>query len=63
MWYKGTKTECENYNNTVTTGENYSGTTTKWAEPIEINGSFYINKHADYTASMEEVSELPQMAE
>jgi len=62
MYYKGTKTECEAYNNEV-----YNGTesmkqdffTTSYASILEIENNFYILKHKDFNSNMEEVSELP----
>ena len=62
MYYKGTKTECEAYNNEV-----YNGTesmkqdffTTSYASILEIENNFYILKHKDFNSNMEEVNELP----
>ena len=62
MYYKGTKTECEDYNLEV-----YNGTesmkqdtfTTSYASIQEIEGQFYILKHEDFSSNMQEVNELP----
>jgi hypothetical protein len=62
MYYTGTKTECEAYNNEV-----YNGTesmkqdpfTTSYASIQEIEGQFYILKHEDFDSNMQEVNELP----
>ena len=63
MYYKGTNTECEDYNLEV-----YNGTasmkqdlfTTSYASIQEIEGQFYILKHEDFDSNMDEVSELPK---
>ena len=63
MYYKGTNTECEDYNLEV-----YNGTesmkqdpfTTSYASIQEIEGQFYILKHEDFDSNMQEVSELPK---
>jgi len=62
MYYKGTKSQCEAYNNEV-----YNGTesmkqdpfTTSYASIQEIEGQFYILKHEDFDSNMQEVNELP----
>ena len=59
MYYKGTKTECANYNALVTEGQNYSGTTTQWAEPNEVDGFWYVVKNSKYLSEMEEVEAMP----
>ena len=59
MHYKGTKTECDNYSALVTEGQNYSGTTTQWAEPNEVDESWYIVKNKKYFSEMEEVEAMP----
>lgn len=61
MYYKGTEQECLDYNNQVTQGENYQGTTKRWANPIEIEGSWYILKHEKYNSDLEVVNELPEI--
>ena len=66
MYYKGTKTECEDYNLEV-----YNGTasmkqdtfTTSYASIQEIEGQFYILKHKDFDSNMEEVSQPPKNTE
>ena len=63
MFYKGTNTECKDYNLEV-----YNGTasmkqdpfTTSYASIQEIEGQFYILKHEDFESNMDEVSELPK---
>ena len=59
MYYKGTKTECDNYNALVTEKENYSGTTTQWSEPNEVDSVWYIVKNSKYISEMEEVQAMP----
>lgn len=59
MYYKGTKQECESYNNEVTNRENYQGSTTKWADVQEIGGNFYILKNNKYNSEMEAVDDIP----
>ena len=62
MHYKGTKTECEAYNNEV-----YNGTesmkqdffTTSYASILEIENNFYILKHKDFESNMQEVNQVP----
>ena len=62
MYYKGTNTECKDYNLEV-----YNGTksmkqdsfTTSYASIQEIEGQFYILKHEDFSSNMQEVNELP----
>ena len=62
MYYKGTLIQCQNYNATVTAGENYQGPiTTKWADPIEILGEFFIAANPNYSgAPMVQVATLPE---
>ena len=54
MYYKGTQTECENYNAKVALGENYQGSTTSWANVTSNqNGQgFAILKHESYESEM-----------
>ena len=42
-------------------GQNYQGVTTRWAEPVKINNTFYIKKHEAYDADngLVEVQSLP----
>jgi len=62
MWYKGTKKQCNDYNQKV-----YNGTesmkqdpfTTSYASIKEIEGQFYILKHKDFESNMEEVNQVP----
>ena len=66
MFYKGTNTECKDYNLEV-----YNGTasmkqdlfTTSYASIQEIEGQFYILKHKDFNSNMEEVSQPPKNTE
>jgi len=61
MYYKGTKKQCNDYNQKV-----YNGTlsmlndefTLSYASIIEIETEFYILKHIDFDDTMEIVSEL-----
>lgn len=59
MWYKGTEQQCINYDEFVTSNENYVKSD-NWANPVEIEGSWYILKHEKYEANMELVNELPE---
>jgi len=59
MYYKGTQAECDDYNAFVTEGQNYSGTTTRWAEPYEVDGFWYIIKNSNYLSEMVEVEAMP----
>lgn len=59
MYFKGTQTQCEAYNDYVSQQENYQGTTTKWSEPINIGDDWYINVHAKYSSEMDVVENLP----
>jgi hypothetical protein len=61
MYYKGTHKECLAYDKKVTAAKKYQGVTKNWANPIEIEGSWYILKHDDYESEMDLVSELPIM--
>ena len=66
MWYKGTKKQCNDYNQKV-----YNGTesmkqdpfTTSYASIKEIEGQFYILKHKDFESNMEEVNQVPNNTE
>ena len=60
-YIKGTKEECEAYNDKVTKGQNYKCTTLKFDEIREINGDFYITKHPDYSTNSKVVNELPKI--
>ena len=61
MYYKGTKQECEDYNNQVTLGENYQGSTTFWANVTSNqNGQgFAILKHESYESDMTLIDKIP----
>jgi len=66
MYYKGTKSQCEDYNLEV-----YNGTasmkqdtfTTSYASIQEIEGQFYILNHKDFESNMDEVSQPPKNTE
>ena len=59
-YLKGTKQNCEAYNQTVTQGRNLpAGTITKWAHVVQIADDFYIAKHPDYPSDLEQVESLP----
>lgn len=61
---KGTIQECEEYNSFVTIGEGYEGvSTSRWAEPIEIGGSFYMPLNENYPSELTTVTELPPTQE
>lgn len=61
MHYKGTYQQCNDYDKVVTKGEKINATypNDNYANPIEIDGEFYILKHEDYESEMELVNELP----
>ena len=54
MYYKGTKTKCEDYNTKVTLGENYQGSTNSWSEVTchQNKKDFAILKHESYESDM-----------
>ena len=62
MCYKGTKKQCNDYNQKV-----YNGTesmkqdpfTTLYASIQEIEGQFYILAHKDFESNMDEVNQVP----
>ena len=62
-YMKGTKSECEAYDATVSAGEGYPNDrgTMRWMEPIQRNGDYYIRKHPNYepTSGLTE-AELPE---
>ena len=61
MYYTGTQTECEFYNNKVTLGENYQGSTDSWAKiTSNQNGQgFAILKHENYESEMTLIDKIP----
>ena len=61
MYYKGTKTECEDYNAKVTLGENYQGSTDSWANVISNQNEqgFAILKHESYESDMTLIDKIP----
>jgi len=61
MYYKGTKTKCEDYNAKVTLGENYKDSTDSWANVISNqNGQgFAILKHENYESEMTLIDKIP----
>lgn len=61
-YYKGTEQQCNSYDNFVTSNEKYVKDD-NWANPVEIEGSWYILKHTKYDANMELVNELPKQEE
>ena len=62
MYYKGTYQQCLSYDKFVTETENINAfhKGDNYANPVEINGEFYILKHENYDSEMELVNELPQ---
>lgn len=58
--YKGTEQECLEYDNQVSKGLELLGIG-NWANPIEINGEWYILKHDKYSSDLEVVNELPEI--
>ena len=61
MYYKGTKTKCEDYNTKVALGENYQGSTNSWANiTSNQNGEgFAILKHENYESDMTLIDKIP----
>ena len=57
-WYKGTEHQCINYDVFVTSNEKYVKGD-NWANAVEIDGSWYILKHDNYTTDLELINELP----
>ena len=57
-YYIGNLEICQAYDKNVSEKENYLKGD-NWANPIEIEGSWYILKHEKYTSEMELVNELP----
>jgi hypothetical protein len=57
-YYIGNLENCQAYDKNVSEKENYLKGD-NWANPQEIEGSWYILKHEKYTSEMELVSELP----
>jgi hypothetical protein len=58
MYYKGTYEECKSYDEQVTQNEKYPFND-NWANPIEIEGSWYVLKHENYESQMQLVVNLP----
>lgn len=56
---KGTSHECIEYVNLVTNGEAYNLSTQKWADPIEVEGFYYVQKHPDYPTNLEVLNSIP----
>ena len=62
-YIKGTEAECLAYDAEVTAGENYTGGTVRWAEPMEIDGYYYILVKDRYPTTLTTVTELPTIDE
>lgn len=60
MYFKGTKKECDQYNEKVTKGEKFHLDGQIYDKPIKIQGNYYILKHSKYYSDMEEVEKLPK---
>jgi len=61
MYYKSNiKEECQAYDDLVTAVENYPFND-NWANPIEIDGGWYILKHEKYNSDLELVNKLPEI--
>ena len=59
MYYKSNiKEDCQAYDDLVTAHENYPFND-NWANPIKIEGNWYILKHDKYSIDLELVNELP----
>ena len=66
MYYKGTNTECEDYNLEVYNGiesMKQDPFTTSYASIQELEGDYYILKHKDFESNMDEVSQVPKKTE
>ena len=61
MYYKGTKTKCEAYNQLVTEGEKYTHPTNRYAYiKKHKNGiDFAIPKHENYESDMTLIDKIP----
>ena len=61
MYYKGTKTKCEDYNAKVTEGENYQDSTNSWANVTSNQNEegFAILKHENYESDMTLIDKIP----
>jgi len=57
-YYIGNLENCQAYDKNVSEKEKYLKGD-NWANPQEIEGSWYILKHEKYTSEMELVNELP----
>ena len=55
MYYKGTQTECKDYNDFVVRGEKYQSSTNSWADVIRNNNGqgFAILNHKKYKINMQ----------
>jgi len=62
MYYYGTYKKCKAYDEKVTQGESYVKND-NWANPIDIDGVWYILKHKTYECNLPTVNELPQQKE
>ena len=62
-YIKGTEAECLAYDAEVTAGENYTGGTVRWAEPMEIDGYYYMAVNDRYPTTLTTVTELPTIDE
>jgi len=60
VYLKGSLQECQAYDDLVILGEKYPFND-NWANPIEIEGSWYILKHEKYNSDLEVVNELPEI--
>jgi len=60
VYLKGSLQECQAYDDLVSAGEKYPFND-NWANPIEIEGSWYILKHEKYSSDLEVVNELPEI--
>ena len=64
MYYIGTKSQCQYYNQKVYNGTpsmNADPFTTSYASIQEIEGYFYILAHKDFDSKMESVESLPMV--
>lgn len=59
-YFIGTESDCILYDKKVTAGEKYIQGD-NWANPIEIEGEWYILKHEKYNSDLEVVNELPEI--
>lgn len=58
MWYKGTKEQCQGYDQMVCLKDGISKPN-NWYNAIEIDGDFYILKHPKHEFGMVFIEDIP----